>query len=63
MGKRYTNKTQYRLFEAQKEAGERISICTEYFPSSGNVRDTEKIHSDIPMEQEHRPDSKTGVKA
>lgn len=32
---------------------------TKYFPCScGKVQDSEKIHSEVPLEQEHRSDSK-----
>lgn len=40
-----------------------LIYCTKYFPCScGKVQDSEKIHSEIPLEQEHRSDSKNRSK-
>lgn len=40
-----------------------LIYCTKYFPCScGKVQDSEKIHSEIPLEQDHRSDSKNGSK-
>lgn len=48
----------------QREGGKlNLIYCTKYFPCScGKVQVSEKIHSETPIEQEHRSDSKNRSK-